>query len=170
MTSPTCVIVGPPGAGKSTVGALVAARLGVAFRDADDDIEAAAGKPIPDIFVDDGEPAFRTLERAAVARALESFDGVLALGGGAILAEETRQRLVGQTVVYLSVELPDALSRIGLGAGRPLLTVNPRATLKFLLDQRRPLYQEVATITVVTDGRKPEEIADEVAAAIKPIG
>ena len=148
------------------MGALVAAALGVAFRDTDSDIEATAGKPIPDIFVDDGEAAFRTLERAAVATALASFEGVLALGGGAILSEETRSRLRGHTVVYLSVELADAVSRVGLGQGRPLLTVNPRATLKFLLDQRRPLYQEVATVTVVTDGREPREIADEVLAAL----
>jgi len=166
LTRPVCVIVGAPGAGKSTVGARVATALGVSFRDTDSDIEATAGKPIPDIFVEDGEAAFRTLERAAVATALASFDGVLALGGGAILSEETRDRLRGHTVVYLSVELADAVSRVGLGQGRPLLTVNPRATLKFLLDQRRPLYQEVATVTVLTDGRAPQEIADEVLAAL----
>ena len=148
------------------MGARVATALGVSFRDTDSDIEATAGKPIPDIFVEDGEAAFRTLERAAVATALASFDGVLALGGGAILSEETRDRLRGHTVVYLSVELADAVSRVGLGQGRPLLTVNPRATLKFLLDQRRPLYQEVATVTVLTDGRAPQEIADEVLAAL----
>lgn len=153
------MLVGAPGSGKSTVGELVAAALGVAFRDTDADIVAAAGKPISDIFVDDGEEAFRALERAAVATALESFDGVLALGGGAILAGETRARLRGHTVVYLSVELADAVSRVGLGAGRPLLTVNPRATLRFLLEQRRPLYLEVATHTVITDGRTPEDVA-----------
>ena len=160
------MIVGAPGAGKSTVGALVATALGVAFRDTDSDIEATAGKPIPDIFIEDGEAAFRTFERAAVATALASFDGVLALGGGAVLSEETRARLRGHRVVYLSVELADAVGRVGLGQGRPLLTVNPRATLKFLLDQRRPLYQEVASVTVVTDGRAPREIADEVLAAL----
>jgi shikimate kinase len=93
---------------------------------------------------------------------------VVALGGGAILAEETRERLRGHTVVFLSVELADAVARVGLGSGRPLLTLNPRATLKFLLEQRRPLYQEVATITVVTDGRVPADITDEVLSAIKP--
>jgi shikimate kinase len=167
VTRPACVLVGAPGAGKSTVGALVAAGLGVAFRDTDVDIEARAGKPIPEIFVDDGEPVFRAMERDAVAHALAGFDGVLALGGGAILDESTRARLRGHTVVYLSVELADAVSRIGLGAGRPLLTVNPRATLKYLLDQRRPLYAEVATLTVATDGRDPEEIAAEVLAALR---
>ncbi|WP_432837093.1 shikimate kinase [Dactylosporangium sp. CA-092794] len=161
--SPRAVLVGAPGAGKTTVGELLAARLGVAFRDVDADIEAAAGKPIPEIFFDEGEDHFRALERAAIATALREFDGVLALGGGAILAEETRKALVGQPVVYLSVEFADAVSRVGLGAGRPLLALNPRATLKHLLDQRRPLYEEVATVTVVTDGRTPEEIADYLA-------
>jgi shikimate kinase len=165
---PVCVVVGPPGAGKTTVGTLVAQRLGVAFRDTDSDIVAAAGKEIPEIFIDDGEDAFRALERAAVAAALESFDGVLALGGGAVLAAETRERLRDHTVVYLSVELSDAVSRVGLGAGRPLLTVNPRATLKYLLEQRRPLYEEVATVIVRTDGRTPEDIADEALAGLKP--
>jgi shikimate kinase len=162
MNNPRCVLVGPMGAGKTTVGELLAAELGVTFRDTDADIVAAAGKPISEIFVDDGEDAFRALERAAVATALASCDGVLALGGGAILAEETRVLLGGHTVVYLSVELADALSRVGFGAGRPMLSINPRATLKYLLDQRRPLYLEVATLTVITDGRKPEEVVDEI--------
>lgn len=156
------MIVGPPGSGKSTVGRLVADALGVGFRDTDADVEVAAGKPIAEIFIDDGEAHFRTLERAAVAAALGAADGVLALGGGAVLADETREALRGHTVVYLSVGLADAVNRVGLGTGRPLLTVNPRATLRYLLDQRRPLYEEVATVTVATDGRTPEGVADEV--------
>jgi shikimate kinase len=162
MSRPVCVLVGPPGAGKSTVGALVAAALGVEFRDTDADVVAAAGKPVPDIFIDDGEDVFRAMERAAVAVALDDFPGVLALGGGAVLADETRARLRGHAVVYLSVEVSDAVNRVGLGVGRPLLALNPRATLKHLLDQRRPLYEEVAAITVVTDRRAPDEIAEEI--------
>jgi shikimate kinase len=163
---PVAVIVGAPGSGKSTIGPLLAQALGVPFRDVDADIEAAAGKPISEIFVDDGEEHFRALERAAVASALSSHDGVLSLGGGAILASSTRDLLRSHTVVYLSVELPDAVARVGLGSGRPLLSVNPRATLRFLLEQRRPLYEEVATITVKTDGREPEEITEELARAL----
>jgi shikimate kinase len=138
----------------------------VPFRDLDTDIEAMAGKPIPEIFIDDGEERFRALEGEALTAALASFDGVLALGGGAILAEQNRAELAGHTVIYLSVELSDAVRRVGLGLGRPLLTLNPRATLKYLLDQRRPLYEKAATITVVTDGRTVEEVAEEILTAL----
>ncbi|MEH1100715.1 shikimate kinase [Micromonospora sp. CPCC 205561] len=165
--APVCVLVGAPGSGKTTVGLALAELLGVEFRDTDLDIARLAGKPIPEIFIDEGEEHFRTLERAAVAAGLASCGGVLALGGGAVLAEENRAALVGHSVVHLSVELSDAVKRVGLGAGRPLLAINPRATLKHLLDQRRPLYAEVATATVVTDGRAPEEIAAEIAALLK---
>ncbi|MCZ7419695.1 shikimate kinase [Verrucosispora sp. WMMA2121] len=166
-TRPVCVLVGAPGSGKTTIGQGLAETLGVEFRDTDADIERLAGKPIPEIFVDEGEAHFRTLERAALAAALACCSGVLALGGGAILAEENRAALVGHRVVHLSVELPDAVKRVGLGVGRPLLAINPRATLKHLMDQRRPLYAEVATATVVTDGRTPEEIVAEIVALLK---
>lgn len=164
--APAAVLVGPPGAGKTTVGQAIAARLGVVFGDTDHMIEERAGKPIPEIFIDDGEPAFRALERETIATALETFEGVLALGGGAILDPGTRDALRPHTVVFLSVELPAAVKRVGLGAGRPLLSVNPRATLKFLLEQRRPLYESVATHTVHTDEREPDEIAADLAAKL----
>lgn len=167
MTRPRVVLVGVMGAGKSTVGQLLAERLGVPLRDTDDDIVATAGKPISDIFVDEGEDHFRALERAAVEQALRTHDGILALGGGAILAPGTRDLLRGHRVVYLEVGLADAVNRVGLGAGRPLLAINPRATLRHLLDQRRPLYAEVATLTVATDGRTPDDIAQEIALAVE---
>lgn len=163
---PVCVLVGPPGSGKTTVGVLVARELGVPFRDVDADIEAVAGKSIPEIFADDGEEHFRALEQQAIAAALDGFRGVLALGGGALLAPATRERLCGHVVVYLSVELPAAAARVGLGSGRPLLAADPRGTLARLLERRRPQYEQVATITVPTDGRTPDEVAVEVAAAL----
>ena len=159
---PLVVLVGPPGAGKTTVGRLLAERTGTAFRDTDADVEATAGKAISDIFFDEGEEAFRALERQAVADALATHDGVLALGGGAVLAEETRQRLAQHRVAFLSVGLSDAATRVGMSAMRPVLALNPRAQLKTLLEQRLPLYREVATITVETDGRSAEDVAAEV--------
>jgi shikimate kinase len=167
MSRPVCVLVGPPGAGKSTVGALVAAELGAPFADVDALIERTAGKPIPDIFVDDGEDHFRALEREAVATALHEWRGVLALGGGAVMAEPTRRALLDHLVVFLSVELSDAIRRVGLGAGRPLLSVNPRATMRHMLAQRRPYYEEVADVIVPTDGRTPQEVAAAVLAALR---
>lgn len=163
---PVCVLVGPPGAGKTTVGTLLAQALGRPFRDTDADIERVAGKPIPEIFIDDGEPHFRQLEARAVADALSGFDGVLALGGGAVMTPAVRAALRGHTVVFLSVELADAAARVGLTGGRPLLTVNPRATLRHQLAQRRPVYQEVATITVPTDGVPPEGVVARVLDAL----
>jgi shikimate kinase len=156
------VLVGPMGAGKTTVGTLVAQELGIEFRDTDCDIEDTAGKSVQDIFVEDGEERFRALERAAVATALASFAGVLALGGGAVLAEPTRHLLRGHKVVFLTVSLSDAVSRVGLGAGRPLLAINPRATLRRLMDLRRPLYEEVAWLIVDTSGRTPADITAEI--------
>jgi shikimate kinase len=160
---PVAVIVGPPGSGKSTIGTLLAQHLRVTFRDTDADIVAVQGKPIQDIFVDEGEEHFRALERAAVAQALSEHDGVLALGGGAVLAEQTRILLKAHTVIFLTVELGEAVKRVGIEGGRPLLMVNPRATLRHLMEQRRPLYEEVATHTVDTTGRNPAEIVAEIA-------
>jgi len=159
------VLVGPPAAGKTTVGRLLAERLGVDFVDTDDLVVAAAGKPVGDIFVDDGEEAFRALEAAAVARALER-DGVLALGGGAVLAAQTRARLAGHPVVLLAASVPTSAGRVGLNRDRPLLLGNPRQQLRALLEARLPLYREVATAAVDTDGRTPDEVADAVLALL----
>ncbi|WP_327745780.1 shikimate kinase [Streptomyces europaeiscabiei] len=146
------------GVGKSTVGQLLAERLGVAYRDTDDDIVAEQGRAIAEIFVDEGESAFRAIEKRAVHRALAAHDGVLALGGGAILDADTRALLAGQRVVYLSMDVEEAVKRTGLNAARPLLAVNPRKQWRELMEARRNLYEEVATAVVATDGRTPEEV------------
>lgn len=155
---PLVVLVGPMGVGKSTVGQLLAERLGVAYRDTDDDIVAEQGRAIAEIFVDEGESAFRAIEKRAVRTALAGHDGVLALGGGAILDADTRALLAGQRVVYLSMDVEEAVKRTGLNAARPLLAVNPRKQWRELMEARRNLYEEVATAVVATDGRTPEEV------------
>jgi len=152
------VLVGPMGVGKSTVGRLLAERLGVGYRDTDDDIVAEQGRSIAEIFVDEGEPVFRAIEKAAVHKALAEHDGVLALGGGSILDADTRALLAGQRVVYLSMDVEEAVKRTGLNAARPLLAVNPRKQWRELMEARRSLYEEVATAVVATDGRTPEEV------------
>ncbi len=159
---PRVVLVGPMGAGKSTVGELLAASWGTTLRDTDRDVEAREGRPISEIFVDRGERYFREVEREAVAAALATHEGVLALGGGSVLDEQTRVALKGHTVVFLHVGLSDAVKRVGLGTARPLLLGNVRARIKTLLDERLPIYREVAAVTVETDGRTAEAVAAEV--------
>ncbi|MDQ0682576.1 shikimate kinase [Streptomyces achromogenes] len=158
MSGPLVVLVGPMGVGKSTVGQLLAERLDVGYRDTDDDIVAEQDRSIAEIFVDDGEEAFRAIEKRAVRRALGEHDGVLALGGGAILDADTRGLLAGRRVVYLAMDVEEAVRRTGLGVARPLLAVNPRKQWRELMDARRPLYESVATVVVATDGRTPEEV------------
>jgi shikimate kinase len=163
---PKAVVIGPPGSGKTTVGRLLAERLGVSFRDTDHDVEAAAGKPIGEIFIDDGEERFRELERSAVRDALAAHDGVIALGGGAILDAGTQADLAGQHVVYLEVGLSDAVKRVGLASARPLLVLNPRSQFRKLMEERRPIYEGLAAIKVATDGRDPADIVDEIVEAV----
>jgi shikimate kinase len=125
-------------------------------------VENVAGKPISDIFVDSGEAAFRALERAAIVAALQDDGAVLSLGGGAILDPETRADLAGHNVVFLDVSVGEAAKRVGLGVARPLLLGNVRTQLRNLMEARRPLYAEVAKLTVDTDSRAPEDIAAEI--------
>ncbi|MGW7228113.1 3-dehydroquinate synthase [Streptomyces cyaneofuscatus] len=167
MTGPLVVLVGPMGVGKSTVGELLAARLGTTYRDTDADVVAEAGKPIAEIFYDEGEDHFRALERRAVAVALTGHAGVLSLGGGAVLDEATRELLADRPVVYLSMDVDEAVRRVGLGAARPLLAVNPRRQWRELMDARRHLYEEVARTVVATDENTPEEVAQAIIDALE---
>jgi len=166
---PLVVLIGPPGAGKSAVGPLLADRLGVEFRDTDADVGDAAGKPVGDIFIEHGEEAFRELERAAVTKAfgaLREHGGVLALGSGAVLDDGIRHLLEGLTVVYLSAEFGTVVRRIGLDRPRVVVPGNPRGRLRAMLDERDPIYQRLAAVTVPTDDLDPDELAAELAARI----
>ncbi|MEU1439322.1 3-dehydroquinate synthase [Streptomyces sp. NPDC005786] len=167
MSGPLVVLVGPMGVGKSTVGELLADRLGAAYRDTDADVVATAGKPIAEIFYDEGEEHFRALEREAVRTAVAEHGGVLSLGGGAVLDEATRALLADHAVVYLSMDVDEAVRRVGLNTARPLLAVNPRRQWRELMEARRHLYTQVARAVVATDERTPEEVAQAVLDALE---
>ena len=165
--APVAVLIGAPGSGKTSVGPLLAERLGTSFRETDADIAAVAGQPVSDIFIEQGEPAFRQLEREAAARALREHDGVLALGSGAVLDPDIRQRLEGVPVVYLAVDFTTVARRMGLDRPRVVIPGNPRGRLRAMLEERRPLYEQLATLTVQTDDLDPDELAAEIAMRLK---
>lgn len=161
--SPVAVLVGPPGAGKSTIGRRLARALDVDVFDTDVAIEEETGRTIPDIFAKDGEPVFRALEEDMVRRALLEQDGIVSLGGGAILSAATRARLVGHTVVYLEISISEGLKRTGTNDSRPLLNGgDPRQKYRDLMRRRRPLYREVSTIRVRTDSRSPARVVQQI--------
>lgn len=168
--TPKLVLVGAMGAGKTTVGSRLADDWGVGFRDTDHDIEASEGRAVSDIFVDSGEARFRELEREAVRAALSEHDGVLALGGGAVLDAGTRAALAGHRVVFLRVGLGDAAKRVGLGVSRPMLLGNVRGRIKQLIDERTPVYESVATHVVDTDGLGTDEVVAQVTALFEEDG
>jgi shikimate kinase len=166
---PLVVLIGPPGAGKSAVGPLLADRLGVEFRDTDAEVGATAGKPVSDIFIENGEQSFRELERAAATDALGALrrhGGVLALGSGAVLDAGIQHLLDGQPVVYLSAEFGTLARRIGLDRPRIVVPGNPRGRLRAMLVERAAIYQRLAAVTVSTDDLDPDELAADLAARI----
>ena len=146
---------------------MVARLSGLPRVDTDDEVSAKAGKSVPDIFIEDGEAEFRRMEREAVAHALSTFEGIVSLGGGAVMDEDTRADLAalreqGTGVVFLDASLAAAMPRVGLGASRPLLAGNPRQQWKALMDARRPIYEGLATVAVVTDGLGPGDVAQRI--------
>lgn len=168
VNRPAVVLVGPPGSGKSSVGLAIARTTGLVFRDTDTDIERGAGRTIPDIFLEDGEAHFRELEQAAVLAALTEHSGVLALGGGAILSNTTRARLLGHPVVFLNLSMPTGVKRTGLAVNRPLLAgVNPRATYRALLEARLVHYRETARFEIQTDDLSVADVARTIIAKLE---
>ena len=157
------VLVGFMGAGKTTVGQLLSERLGRPFVDSDLVIEQRAGRPVPQIFAEDGEPAFRALEHEVIADLLDGPDVVLALGGGAAEHPGTRERLATAQVVYLEVGYAEAMLRVGSDEYRPMLH---RPDLDTIYRRRLGVYREVATLTVATDGRRPEAVSQDVLAQL----
>lgn len=162
---PQVILIGPPGAGKSSVGKALGLRLSTEFADTDALIEKQSGMCVSDIFLDKGETFFRELETEIVLREIENFGGVLALGGGAVINSDVEQALqnCADPVCFLDVSLSSAAPRIGFNRDRPLLVGNPRAKWQELMNLRRPIYESLATFTVSTDSRTPSQIAQEVA-------
>ena len=167
---PRAVLIGPPGAGKSTIGRRVAQALDVPLLDTDVEIERVTGRTIPEIFAEDGEPEFRRIEEQVVAAALASHDGVVSLGGGAILSDRTRELLAGHTVVYLELSVAEGLRRTGTNTTRPLLNGgDPAQKYRDLMRRRRPLYRKSATIRVRTHGRSPGRVVQQVLAKLDSV-
>lgn len=158
------VLVGAPGAGKSSVGRLLAVKLDTTFVDVDNRIEQVVGKPIAEIFADDGEAHFREIEESATLELIQG-DGVVSLGGGAVMNPRIRAALKGHDVIWLEVSISQATRRVGMNTVRPLLLGNVRGKLIELLRERTPWYEEVATSRVKTDNRRPSEVASDLATA-----
>lgn len=157
------IIIGPPGAGKTTIGKLLAKDLELDFIDTDSEIERQTGKKISDIFLDEGETGFRKIEREIVIKSLKEEDVVISLGGGSILDSEVEGLLRNEPqVVYLEVSISNAAPRVGFNAERPLLLANPRQQWLKLFEERRELYEALGRYRVNTDNRKPKETVAEI--------
>jgi shikimate kinase len=156
------VLVGVPGAGKTTVGKLLAKELGLEFFDSDQVIEARAGKSVSDIFTQDGEPAFREIEHNVIVELLDSTDVVLALGGGSLGNDEARAKVKAAKAVWLIAGLSQAVDRVGMNRNRPLLLGNVRGQLADLMSAREPFYKEVASVAVDTSNLIPSEVVAEI--------
>jgi shikimate kinase len=155
------VLIGPPGAGKTSIGKALSKELELDFIDSDAEIERISGKTISEIFVDQGEAVFRKTEVETVTRILAEFEGVVALGGGAPINPEIQKVLLNSEypVIFIDVSISQAANRIGFNKDRPLLMINPRQQWLHLMSERRPIYEKLATITVSSDNSKPAEVA-----------
>ena len=157
------VLIGPPGAGKTSIGKLLAKKLDRSFVDSDKAIEERTGKKITEIFAEDGEPRFRAIEREVVLELLDSENEIISLGGGSVLNEEIQRRLTKEEgVVYLQVSISNAAPRVGFNKDRPLLMLNPRQRWIQLMEERRPIYEGLARHTFLTDNKKAEEVVSEI--------
>lgn len=174
-TSPLAVFIGPPGSGKSSVARAVAKRLGVAHRDTDDDVVTSTGRDIPAIFAAEGEEAFRRLEATAVIEALARHTGVVSLGGGAPMTDTIRSALHryrdgGGVVVFFDLTAARAGERMGHGTGRPLLEGDVVAKFDALMTVRRPVYEELASITINTAGLGQLAVTNQVISELRKAG
>ena len=162
------VLIGPPGAGKTSIGKALSKELELAFIDSDAEIERISGKTISEIFVDQGEAVFRKTEVETVTRILAEFEGVVALGGGAPINPEIQKVLLNSEypVIFIDVSISQAANRIGFNKDRPLLMINPRQQWLHLMSERRPIYEKLATITVSSDNSKPAEVAKTITVKI----
>jgi shikimate kinase len=162
------VLIGPPGSGKSSVGKALSRKLSRPWIDTDTEVESRAGKKISEIFLEDGEATFRSLERDVVDQVMGSEAAIVSLGGGSVLNEASQKRITtAKEVVFLDVSISNAAPRVGFNKDRPLLAINPRQQWLQLMEKRRPIYESLATITVNTDNKKPDQVADEIIEAIE---
>ena len=162
--APRLVLIGPMGAGKTTIGSEIAKRLQLSFADTDALIENDQGKSVSEIFVEDGEPHFRLVEESVVIDALISEEGVLSLGGGAVMNAEVAKALKSSPAkkVFLDISLAAVSPRVGFDNARPLLMVNPRQKWSELMNLRRPTYEALADLTIDVSEKSVSEITDEI--------
>ena len=162
--APRIILIGPMGSGKTTIGKSLAQKLSLEFRDTDSVIEQRAQKSVSQIFIEDGEDAFRAIEKEVLKEELQGSDTVLALGGGAPISVEAQSALQASDshVVYLDISLANVAPRIGFNRDRPLLLNNPRGQWQTLMEARRPIYESVADTVVDVNKRSQSEIVAQI--------